>query len=438
MDAFSIGLNAADLVGQGCLQLWFCARLTQKKPRAWQSIGYILLLFALDGLAARLPLAGGVAVAAQVLALYGCNRLGLHAPPVAAGAAAVLAVYICQLSFGIVNSLEAMGLPYLAATPALYGALLAAVGVSFALCAGCCLLVTRILSPAEVCQKENAACLLVPVLFFFVAERYILRTAYTQPWYDTTAPFSPDAGRHIALLLLQALGLGALFCTLYACRRLARSLRAKAEVQLLRQAAAAQKAYVLAAQQRYEQTKAFRHDIKNHLSVLHGLLENDDRQAAGAWLQKLEAAADALSLPCQTGVPAVDVLLAEKLAAAQKDGVAVRLSLVLPRPSVLDDFDLCVLFVNALDNALTACRPLAGAKEVQLAGKRQGDFYLLTFTNPCAPGPLPPPGTGLGNIGAVAKKYHGAMQTEKTGGRFSLHVLLNISCPPNDISAPGY
>ena len=59
------------------------------------------------------------------------------------------------------------------------------------------------------------------------------------------------------------------------------------------------------------------------------------------------------------------------------------------------------------------------------SGKRQGDFYMLTFENTCSDKPLPPAGTGLFNIKAVAEKYHGAMMTEKNGRQFYLSVLLN-------------
>ena len=52
---------------------------------------------------------------------------------------------------------------------------------------------------------------------------------------------------------------------------------------------------------------------------------------------------------------------------------------------------------------------------------------MLTFENTCSGEPLPPEGTGLSNIRAVAEKYHGAMLTEKDEQRFSLNVLLNIS-----------
>ena len=88
--------------------------------------------------------------------------------------------------------------------------------------------------------------------------------------------------------------------------------------------------------------------------------------------------------------------------------------------------DLCVIFANALDNAIAACRSAAGERSIRITGRQQGDFYLLALENTCLVGPLPPAGTGLANIRAAAEKYRGAVLAEKEGGRFTLNVLLNV------------
>ena len=176
---------------------------------------------------------------------------------------------------------------------------------------------------------------------------------------------------------------------------------------------------------RYEQTKAFRHDIKNHLSVLDGLLSGGKLDKGRAYLKKLEAVSESLGFPYQTGNPVVDILLGEKLGLAKE--ITAEVSLLLPKPCGIDDLDLCVIFANALDNAIAACRTSAGTQSICITGKRQGDFYMLTFENTCTDEPLPPAGTGLSNIKSVAEKYRGAVLTEKTGRRFSLNVLLNIT-----------
>lgn len=193
------------------------------------------------------------------------------------------------------------------------------------------------------------------------------------------------------------------------------------------QAAKAQKIYLAEAQTRYEQTTAFRHDIKNHLLILDSMLRKGQLEESRAYLQKLNAASTALFFPYRTGNPVVDILLSEKLGLAAADGTKTQVSVILPKSSEIEDVDWCVIFANALDNALKACRAAEGSPEICISGKRQGDFYLLEFQNTCVEHSAPKKGTGLSNIQSVAEKYHGAILTQKQNGMFSLSVLLNIS-----------
>ena len=123
----------------------------------------------------------------------------------------------------------------------------------------------------------------------------------------------------------------------------------------------------------------------------------------------------------------MDALLGEKLALAEARGIPAEVSLRLPEDGALDAFDLCVIFANALDNALRAAAGAEGEPFLRVRGERQGDFYRLEFENSCVAGPPPEPGTGLRNIRAAAEKYGGAVAYEQSGGRFRLDVLLNIS-----------
>ncbi len=418
-------LNAVCLAVQGLLQLGFSARVLGRPQRAWHTLLYLALLYAADWAAGRLMLPFWAAAGIQLTLLYGANRVALRGGRLKAGLAAVLAVYILQLAFGILNSVETLLFPCMAGRPAVYGLMLAASAASFALGAGCFGLVRRAL-----CLKAGDRAfwpLLVPMLFFFGAETYVMQTAYTQAVYCEGPAFLwTQAGRHTALLFLQALGLAALFCTIYAWRAVCRGLENEAA---LRQAAAAQKGYIAEARARYEQTRAFRHDWQNHLTVLDGLLAGGRTGEGRAYLQKLRAGAASLSPAYHTGSPAADILLGEKLGLAAADGIAAEVSLLLPAQCGVDELDIAVLFANALDNALDACRGAAGERLVRVAGQRQGGFLAICFENTCAEGPLPPAGIGLCNIRAVAQKYHGTALAEKTGGRFRLDVLLDLSRP---------
>ena len=99
---------------------------------------------------------------------------------------------------------------------------------------------------------------------------------------------------------------------------------------------------------------------------------------------------------------------------------------------------LCIIFANALDNALKACQSITGTKSISITGKQQGDFYMLEFHNTCSENSLPHMGIGLSNIKSVAEKYHGAMLIETHDKKFSLNVLLNISLPADNSSRQSY
>lgn len=429
MDYFSLCLDGLCLLGQSVTHIAFVSRLTGKKQKIWHFAIYFFLLCTIQWFFTAFNFSDVLPIGAELLLLYSVSRLALRNRQSVSWAAAILAVYITQLSFGIVNSVEVILFTRMVGKTLLYLLILLGTLTVFAICACCCGAVLKFLSLTEDRQMPYVGLLLFPGLFFFAAELYILQTSYS------VLPSSislGEAGKHGALFVMQILGLAALLCTLYAYQHICRSFQTQAALQSLEQATQAQKNYIAEAQLRYEQTKAFRHDIRNHLSVLDGLLKGGRLDESREYLKKLKAVSQSLSFPYQTGNPVVDILLGEKLGLARE--IAAEVSLLLPKSCGIDDFDLCVIFANALDNAITACRSGGPARTIRISGKRQGDFYMLTFENTCPDRPLPPAGTGLSNIKAVAEKYHGAILTEKADRYFSLNVLLNISLHPESIS----
>lgn len=409
------------LVVQSGMQLVFISCLAGKRLKAGYCVGYLLLVCVLQS---YLPSIAGTLLALCLLARF---PLGLGWS--VSGVAALLSVYVSQVSFGMVNSLEAILFPALVGRDVLFLLVILATLLSLALCGGCYWLLLQKLSLGDTVYRPDLWLLLLPSLFLFTAELYILQSAYT---YLAPGPSEPE--KHFLLFLLQVLGLVVLLCTLYAYQRVCAGLEAQQALSALTQAAQAQKNYVAEASLRYEKTRSFRHDLKNHLSVLDGLLQSGEAEKARAYLDKLDAASSALSFPVQTGEAAVDTLLGEKLALARDQGIETSLSLLLPRDCAVDTLDWCVIFANALDNALQASLLAEGERFLSLRGERQGDFYRLEFENNCLPGPMPPMGVGLSNIKAAAEKYHGAMLVEKNAARFRLNVLLNISEQPDDSS----
>lgn len=183
MDYFSLCLNIFCLLVQGAMHILFVASLTGKKPKARYFITYLSLIFLLEWYSNKTSLPWIIAIGMELLLLYGVSRFIMSSKPSVSWVAAVLALYISQLSFGLINSAEALLFPYAVGTSFLYLLLIAATAVSFAFCAACYTAVLKSISLKENDQIANMGWLIFPVLFFFTAELYIMQTSYTQTPY---------------------------------------------------------------------------------------------------------------------------------------------------------------------------------------------------------------------------------------------------------------
>lgn len=196
---------------------------------------------------------------------------------------------------------------------------------------------------------------------------------------------------------------------------------------LLRQQLAVQESYAREAGLRYQHTQSLRHDLKNHVTVLRGLLDKGEIPAASAYLNQLEQSAEAISFPVETGRPAVNIILGEKLSLARQQGIHTIYDVAIPSNMNVSDFDLCVMLSNALDNAITAClKAEEGSRSIDIKARKNNGFFLIDIINTTDEGKYTPVlfGTGLENIRATAEKYGGTISVERGGKTFTLTILL--------------
>lgn len=430
MDWFGFCLDGFTVTVQGIFLFFFTVRFTKKKMKILHFIFFIILLYMIVIMTAKFNL-HWLDTILELLILYTINRLALKNSHSISCVTTFLAVYIIQFSIGIINPLETLLFPSVLGNKLiLYLFIILATLFAFVICLCCYGLILKYF-PLQTDYSEPYIWLLFPFcLFFFAVQLYILQSVYG---IVSIQLYPIEVGKHITLLILQALGLCALFSALYAYQRACDSFHTQATLNLLKQETHTQKTYVSEAQMRYERTKAFRHDLKNHLSVLNGLLKNGDLTQAQNYLKKLDITTGELSFPVHTNNPVVDILLSNKLEIAKLQGIKVIFTLSFPKLCTVDDLDLCIIFANALDNAIYACKQ--EPKLISITGIQQGDFYMLEFENTCSSNLTQViMGTGLYNIKTVAEKYGGTICIEKNSTLFRLNILLNISLHLNNHS----
>lgn len=202
--------------------------------------------------------------------------------------------------------------------------------------------------------------------------------------------------------------------------------------------------YKMMAEQ-YRQSERLRHDMKNHIIALSALSRNKEWEKIDGYLKNMEgivldAGGD------MTGNKAVDALLYQKRRQAEKENIKWECDVQIPKGCCINEFDLCVLFGNILDNALEACGRMQGgechfinirAKMVKkcflLEVKNSMDMtekYTKGFTNK---GDAQEHGIGLLNVSDVVNKYNGAVNTETQNGIFAISILIPFPDAAYDI-----
>ena len=342
---------------------------------------------------------------------------------------AALTVEIMQLSFGIVNSLSGIVQPKLSYAhhnaSAVLSVLLGMVALVTAVV--CCSAACRYFLYYETVEKQYLFMILVPILMIFFMDEYIGSIIYGNMTVTNAGGIIVTAN-HYQMLVIQLFGMASLFCLMFAYKKLLQNFQLRTELSLLEQEERSFKQYVEEARARYEKTKSFRHDIKNHMTVVKDLMRNGESEEALAYIGDLADMTEELSFPCSTGSPVADILLGNKLGIARSMGIDVDCSLLLPYPCPVRDIDFGIILSNALDNAIRACRDINGGEEtyIRVSGRIQGDFVLMEVENSFQAKGRAGEGTGLSNIRAVTEKYQGAMSIKTQGGSFLLSVLLVI------------
>ena len=197
--------------------------------------------------------------------------------------------------------------------------------------------------------------------------------------------------------------------------------------------------------EQYRQSERLRHDMKNHVIVLSALSQNQEWEKIDDYLRNMEdivldTGGD------MTGNKAVDALLYQKRKRAEEENIKWECDVQMPKGCCINEFDLCVLFGNILDNALEACRRMQNGecRFVNIQAKTVKKCFLLEvknsmdrmekytdgFTNK---GDSQEHGIGLLNVGDVVNRYNGAVHKEAEKGIFVISILMPLNDATHDI-----
>lgn len=216
------------------------------------------------------------------------------------------------------------------------------------------------------------------------------------------------------------------------------SLVLEESVRLTRQNIAMQKEQHRAMMEAIARERTFRHDLRQHISVLHAFAGADDLSALKRYFAELEGDLPLrpASVFCENA--AVDAIIRHYAARASLAGVEFSAEVQVPEEISISEVDLCVIFGNLLENAVEACeRQQEGAKRLHVRAGPSVGTLAITVENSfdgilqrsvygfrSSKGARA--GAGTASVRAAAKKYGGRAFFDAENGTFRASVILHL------------
>lgn len=255
--------------------------------------------------------------------------------------------------------------------------------------------------------------------------------------------YTPNGKIGLLALLTRLLLLLSMFLIYYnilsGIRSFQKQMADEEHIRHLEQLSAVQASQYTALQERIEETRRARHDLRQHLMAIQDCIDHRDMDALIDYMAKYWASIptvldDGMRFCKNYAVNAALQFYAEKAAG---NGIDMTVSVRMEEDPIIWEPELCVMLGNLLENALEAC---TGRKEdpfIRVNLVQHGVSMLtLTVDNTC---PEPPvwedgklrsskhEGFGLGTelVRTISEKYHGDARFAWEDGVFYASVILN-------------
>lgn len=180
--------------------------------------------------------------------------------------------------------------------------------------------------------------------------------------------------------------------------------------------------------------RKFRHDIKNHMTALDEYFKRNDSEGGRAYIAAMDEAMAKSGKSICTGNIAMDAMLNSKKALAESKGIEFKTNIQIFENIGIKPIDICVIFGNALDNAIEACDKLVDRKTIYVQIVYDGDCIICKVTNSSenyeniqfktTKTDCKNHGFGIENIKAALSKYKHVFNIEQKENEFVLSFII--------------
>lgn len=192
----------------------------------------------------------------------------------------------------------------------------------------------------------------------------------------------------------------------------------------------------------YKGIRGITHDMNNHVSCLRNLAATNNIEDIKKYLININETISKLDFKIKTGNSISDAIINEKYNIAKANEIEFICDFLLPKETLLEPVDLCVILSNALDNALEACMRITDSnilKKICIKSCIKNIYLIIEVSNSTTnkiqyvenkiistKTNKTNHGIGISNIKTVAKKYNGIVDILEEKHKFIINIMLKI------------
>ncbi len=194
-----------------------------------------------------------------------------------------------------------------------------------------------------------------------------------------------------------------------------------------------------------ENLHRLRHDQKFHLNAIQKLIETGENSQAYDYLRTLNEKSKGGTVHSYCKNRVIDALLESFYDRCKQENILFTPKISIPNEMPFDEYELCIILGNLLENAITACRltPEGNKQYIKLTIKLQGNQFCIHVENSfngnikegfdglsstkLYTGEEYITGLGISNIKAVIHRHHGEYIPEWNDQVFHAYVLMHSS-----------
>lgn len=180
------------------------------------------------------------------------------------------------------------------------------------------------------------------------------------------------------------------------------------------------------------QVKTIRHDLENHLLSIRSIIQNDGVDKSINYIDSLLESIDLSRSYIDTGNTVLDAIINAKKTEAERKGIDFYLKIRIPEQLPISHEDECIIFGNALDNAIEAAVKAPEEKYISLSLIFDKDALMCKITNSydgnnsatTHKGDIHNHGIGKDNMNKALEKYNSVSKVINNINEYALIIII--------------